>query len=98
CDWQYLVANAKYLGTGGGIVERFSRSEFIGQHQAAHALRTQCIDRHRRAQCRIDASGQTQNDAWKSILVYIIAKAQYTGSVVGAICFNPGYQPTDFAL
>src|SRR5262249_32217639 len=53
---------------------------------------------HRRAQCRIDASGQTQNDAWKSILVYIIAKAQHTGSVVGAIGFNTVYQPTVFAV
>ena len=86
-DRQRLVAHAERLGAGRGIVERFLRREFVRQHQAAHALRAQRIDRHRRAQRGIDAAGQAQHHAGKAVLVDVVAQAQHAGRVVGAVGF-----------
>jgi hypothetical protein len=56
-DRQHLVANAERLGAGGRIVEGFLRREPVRQHQAAHAIGAERINRDCCTQRRVDAAG-----------------------------------------
>ena len=49
------------------------------------ARRPQRIDRHRRAERRIDAARQAQHDAGKAILLDIFAQAQHAGRIIGFV-------------
>ena len=84
-DRHDVVVDAERARDLGGIVERFLRGEAVGQHHAAHALRPQRIDRHRRAQRGIDAAGEADDDAGKAVLVDIVAHAEHAGGVVGLV-------------
>ena len=61
------------------------RGEAIGQHDAAHPLRSQRIDGDRRAKRGIDAAGKPEDDTGKPILLDVIAQAQHAGGVIGLL-------------
>ena len=47
-----------------------------------HPLRAQRVDRHRRAQSRIDAARQAEHDAGKAVVLDIVAQAHDAGRIV----------------
>ena len=47
------------------------------------AVRSQRVGRHRRAERRINAARNAENDAGKIVFLDIIAKAKNTGGVIG---------------
>ena len=87
-DRQHLVANAEMACELGGIVERDLRGETKRQHDAADALRAQRIDRNRRTQRRVDAAGDAQQHAGKSVLADIVAQAQHASRVIGLVALE----------
>src|SRR5262249_38119334 len=97
CDWQNFVTHAERLGTGSGVVEGRLRGEPVGQHQTAHPVLAQGINRHRCAYRGINASRQTQHDTRKTVLVHVVAKTQHARSVVGTIRLDAIYHQAVFA-
>ena len=67
------------LGEFGRIVEALVRGVAIGQHDAMDALLAERIDRHHRADRRIDAAGEAEHDAGKAVLVDVVAQALHAG-------------------
>ena len=79
--------HAQRLGAGRRIVERFLRRKAIRHHDAADALRPDGVHRKRRAQRRIDAAGEAQRHAGKTV-VDVVAQAQNAGRIIGHVAFE----------
>src|SRR6202045_3575886 len=49
------------------------------------AFGAESVDRHRRTQCGVDSPRKAHDDTGKTVLIYIIAKAEDTGGVIGFV-------------
>ncbi len=73
------------------------------QHHAADLVGAERVDRDRRAQRGIDAAGDAEQYAGKSVLADVVAQAQHTGRVIALVALDqrhdrPGTAPAVGAL
>ena len=80
---QNVVADAEAPRAVLRVAQAFRRRVAIGEHDAVDALRSERIDRHRGADCGIDAAGQSEHDALEAVLVDIVPEAKDAGLPVG---------------
>ena len=69
------------FGKRCGIIETDLTGIGGWHHHRMHLISTKRIDRKRRHQCRVNAAGQSQNDAGKAIFVNIITQPQHDPAI-----------------
>ena len=87
-DRQHLVADAEGGGEFCRVVERHLCCKPERQHHAADALGAERIHRDRRAQRQIDAAGNPEQHARKTVLADIVAHAEHAGGVIALVAVD----------
>ena len=72
-DWHDVVADAERLGGRGRVVQTLIAGVLVREHDAMDAFGPERIDRHRRAERRVDSARQPEHDSGKAVLIDIVA-------------------------
>ena len=78
-----LVAHAERAGAGFGVGDALGAGVTVGQHDAAHPLLAQRVDRDGGDHGGVDAAGQADDDVGEVVLLDVVARAENAGAPVG---------------